>query len=104
MPIDRVEALKNLLAQNPGDNFVRYGLAQALASRGEYENAIAEYEQLLRMNPDYAAAYYHAGQALERLGRLDEARSIYQRGIEVTARLGDAHACSELQAVLDLLG
>ena len=36
-----------------------------------------EYEALLSFNPDYAAAYYHGGQTLEKLGRLDDARQMY---------------------------
>jgi Flp pilus assembly protein TadD len=59
---------------------------------------------LLSLNPDYAAAYYHGGQALEKLGRIDDARRMYNRGLEVTRRIGDAHTNSELQLVLDLLG
>jgi hypothetical protein len=32
-----------------------------------------------------------------------EARELHERGIAVTARAGDAHAQSELQAAMDLL-
>jgi len=34
---------------------------------------------------------------------VEEARALYERGIAATARTGDAHAQSELQAALDLL-
>jgi tetratricopeptide (TPR) repeat protein len=102
--MDRVEALKAMLAQDPANTFARYGLAQEYARGGEYESAIAEYGTLLAANPDYAAAYYHAGQALEKLNRPDDARQMYQRGIEVTTRTGDMHTRSELQGVLDMLG
>ena len=55
------------------------------------------------MNPDpnYSAAYFHGGQTLEKLGKLDEARDFYRRGIAVTR---DTHARSELEAALDILG
>jgi len=39
---------------------------------------------LMANNPDYAAAYFHCGQTLERMGQLDEARATYQQGIDVT--------------------
>jgi hypothetical protein len=48
-------------------------------------------------------AYFHGGQALEKAGRLEEARAMYEEGIAVTARTGDAHTRSELQAALDIL-
>jgi tetratricopeptide (TPR) repeat protein len=58
---------------------------------------------LLAANPNYAAGYFHGGQTLEKLGRVEEARALYEQGIAVTARTGDAHTRSELQAALDLL-
>ncbi|MBZ5609880.1 MAG: tetratricopeptide repeat protein [Acidobacteriia bacterium] len=103
MPTNRMEILKTMLAQNPRDSFARYGLAMEYANNGELESAVAEYRALLEHNPDYAAAYFHGGQALEKLGRLDEARDTYQKGIEVTSRTGDQHTRSELQAALDML-
>ena len=104
MALNRLEILKTMVAQNPKDSFSRYGLAMEYANTGSLEDAVKEYESLLAANPDYAAAYYHGGQALEKLGRLDDARQIYRRGLEATKRTGDAHTLSELQAALDILG
>ena len=104
MGLNRLEILKSMVAQNPKDNFSRYGLAMEYANSGNLEKAVEEYEYLLSVNPDYAAAYYHSGQALEKLGRLEQARRMYQRGLEVTRRNGDGHTNSELQAALDILG
>jgi tetratricopeptide (TPR) repeat protein len=59
---------------------------------------------LLEHNPNYSAAYFHGGQTLEKLGRIDEARALYRRGIDVTGATGDAHTQSELRAALNLLG
>jgi tetratricopeptide (TPR) repeat protein len=104
MANDRLEILKNLVAQNPGDSFARYGLAMAYAGSGDYAEAVEEYRGLIEVNPKYVAAYYHCGQALEKLGKLDEARQVYRRGIQVSTEAGDQHTRSELEAVLDLLG
>ena len=104
MAVNRLEVLKSMVAQNPNDNFARYGLAMEYANSGSLEQAILEYESLLGLNPDYSAAYYHGGQALEKLGRLDDARAMYRRGLEATRRTGDAHTHGEIQASLDILG
>jgi len=103
MASDRLELLKNLVAQDPNNSFARYGLAMEYAKLGRYEEAIAEHQALLAANPDYSASYYHCGQAYEKIGRLDEARAMYERGIEATTRSGDLHTRSEIQAALDLL-
>jgi tetratricopeptide (TPR) repeat protein len=103
MATNRLEILLSMVEKNPQDSFARYGLAMEYANTGDLERAIAEYRALIGFNPDYAAAYFHGGHALEKLGRIDEAREVYQKGIEATARTGDAHTRSELQAALDMV-
>jgi tetratricopeptide (TPR) repeat protein len=68
---------------------------------GELARALAEFEALLAFDPAYSAAYFHSGQTLSKLGRLEEARDTFRRGVAVTK---DPHALSELQAALDVLG
>ena len=92
-----------MVAQNPADAFARYGLAMELVKGGELENAVIEFRALLEHNPNYAAAYFHGGQVLEKLGDIEQARAFYEKGVEVTARTGDSHTRSELQAALDML-
>lgn len=101
MASSRIEVLKQLLEQNPASAFARYGLAMEYVKAGELESAIAEFRAILAAEPGYAAAYFHGGQTLEKLGRLDEARALYREGIASTR---DAHARSEMQAALDILG
>jgi tetratricopeptide (TPR) repeat protein len=101
--MDRLETLKQLVAQNPSDKFARYGLAMECARAGEFAEAVAQYQAILGSDPNYAAAYFQGGQALERLGRFAEAKDLYRSGIEITTRLGDGHARDQLQAALDAL-
>ena len=100
MATNRLEILKGMAAANPNDIFARYGLAMEYRNAGDLEAAVREFRALMAAHPDYAATYLHAGQTLERLGRLEEARAVYRQGIEVTARIGDRHACAELEAAL----
>jgi tetratricopeptide (TPR) repeat protein len=101
---NRLEVLRNMVAQSPDDSFSRYGLAMEYAKSGDLEQAIQEYRALLAVNPSYAAAYYHGGQTLEKAGRREEARQLYRDGLEATTRIGDLHTRGEIQAALDLLG
>ena len=100
---ERLEILKLMLKQNAVDSFARYGLAMEYANRGELELAIEEFRNLLATDETYAAAYFHGGQTLEKLGRIEQARDLYEKGIQVTTRTGDGHTRSELQGALDLL-
>jgi tetratricopeptide (TPR) repeat protein len=103
MASNRLDTLKSMLEQDPTSAFARYGLAMEYVNLGRLDEAIDEFHSLLGTHPNYAAGYYHAGRALEQLGKIDEARAMYEKGIEVTTRTGDAHTRSELQAALDIL-
>lgn len=104
MATNRLEILLSMVEHNPADSFSRYGLAMEYMKSGDLVTAIDHFIRLLEHNPNYAAAYFHSGQALEKLGRIDEAKGLYRRGIEITGAMGDDHTRSELQAALSMLG
>lgn len=93
-----------MAAQDPENAFVRYGLAQELAGQGRCEEAVVEFRKLIENDPNYCYAYFHCGRMLEKLGRIGEARSVYERGIAASSSAGDEHARSELEAALAELG
>jgi tetratricopeptide (TPR) repeat protein len=103
MATNRLEILQQMVEQDPNNSFARYGLAMEYANSGAFEKAITEFENLVRQDADYSAAYFHGGQALEKLGRLEDARQMYEKGIEVTTRKGDLHTRAEIEAALNLL-
>ncbi|BDC51833.1 hypothetical protein F183_A41480 [Bryobacterales bacterium F-183] len=101
--MDRIEALKAMAAQDPTNLLARYGLAMEYVKQQAYSEAVEAFEDVLRVNPNYAAAYFHGGQTLEKMGEVEQARAMYERGIEVTSRTGDGHTRAELQGALDML-
>ena len=103
MATNRLDMLKQMVSQDPNNNFARYGLAMEYANNGHLEEAVSEFQTLLQHDENYSAAYYHGGQALEKLGRIDDARALYEKGIEITGRKGDLHTRSEIEAALSLL-
>jgi tetratricopeptide (TPR) repeat protein len=104
MPGARIDILKSMVEQNPGDAFGRYGLAMEYKNTGDLEAAAEQFRALLEHNPNYAAGYFHGGQTLEKLGRNADAKELYRKGIEVTTATGDGHTRSELEGALALLG
>ena len=100
----RAEVLKSMVEQDPANAFGRYGLAMEYVNSGELESAAQQFQALLEHNPNYAAGYFHGGQTLEKLGRTEDAKNLYRRGIEVTRASGDGHARSELEGALARLG
>src|SRR5262245_60234223 len=104
MAKSRKEQLEEMLAREPDDSFLRYGLAVEQAGAGEDEQAAALLLELTRRDPDYVPAYLQAGQSLIRLGRDDEARAALQAGVAAAGRKGDSHAAGEMAGLLAALG
>ena len=102
--MDRVAMLSEILTQNPNDAFARYGLAMEYSNRGETEQALAEFQKLLAVHPDYTAGYFMAAQTLVRAERTDEARKMLQDGIQSAQRTHNAHAQSEMEGLQMELG
>ena len=100
----RLEVLKSMVEQDPANAFGRYGLAMEYVNMGDLESAVTEFRALVDHNHNYVAGYFHGGQTLEKLGRRDEAKDFYHRGIDAAMRTGDAHTRSELEGALALLG
>ena len=92
--------LKDILSQNPSDAFARYGLAMEYANTGKMQEAMAEFDTLLKTHPDYAAGYFMAAQTLSRANRTDEAKEMLQNGIAAAQRTGNEHARSEMEGML----
>jgi len=101
MEQSRLEFLEEAVRGNPDNAFARYGLAMELKNAGRAADAWTHFEYLLTHHPEYSATYAQAGMLLSDLGRLDEARSVFKKGIEVAGRQGKTHARDELQAALD---
>jgi len=72
-----------------------------LIKAGQLEAAVEEFNSVIQNDASYSPAYYHGGQTLEKLGRMDDARDLYRRGLGASR---DPHARSEMQAALDILG
>jgi Tfp pilus assembly protein PilF len=99
--MDRIAMLTEILAGNPGDPFARYGLAMEYSNAGQVDQALQEFKTLLEKNPDYTPAYFMAAQTLEKSGRIDEAKKMLVDGISSARRSGNAHAQSEMTAMLE---
>jgi Tfp pilus assembly protein PilF len=97
----RKQQIEEMLAEDPNDPFLRYGLAMEYVSAGQDEEAVRCFEQLLQTSPDYVPGYMQAGRALARLDRLEQARAIFQAGIVAAKQQGDQHAAEEMTGFLE---
>lgn len=98
---DRMQKLEKLLAADPGDAFVLYGLASEHAKAGAVEKAVEFYDRCLAADPGYLYAYYHKGKTLADADRTAEAVMTLKAGLEKAKAARDAKAVSEIGGLLD---
>lgn len=100
----RREKIEAMLADEPGDTFLRYSLAMELDKEGNHEASLGRLDDLTKEAPPYVPAYFMAAQQLARLDRVNESRDYLRDGIEEARRQGDAHAAGEMSEFLASLG
>ena len=66
-------------------------LARALISAGRADEAVDEFREVIRLNPDFAEAYCSLGQILFRQGHIDEAIADYQKALAMQPASVVAH-------------
>jgi tetratricopeptide (TPR) repeat protein len=62
-----------------------------LGRQGRVQEAIGQYEQALRLNPDFAEAHYNFGVALSGQGKLQEEIGQYEQALRIKPEYADAH-------------
>lgn len=100
----RREMLEEFVVDNPDDAFARYALALECAKLGEQEVAVAHFRALLERHPEYVAGYFQYGELLVDLGRTEEAKQIFTRGMAAAQKAGDMHAREKMESALRHLG
>ena len=66
-------------------------LGRAWFSQGRMDEAIHEFQEVIRLNPGFAEAYYSLGHSFAAKGQLDEAIAFYQKALEIRPDYVVAH-------------
>jgi Flp pilus assembly protein TadD len=82
---------------------LHFGLRDELSKSGRFVEAVESFEEAIRVNPNYSAAYRQLGKSLEKLGRKDEARRAYRDGIASDLETGDLQTAKEMKVFLKRL-
>ena len=101
--MSRRKQLEEMLASDPDDAFLNYALAKELLTAGETTAALAAFDRVITLHPDYVPAYFQKGQALAETGEIEAARAVLTDGITVAERTRDTHAAAEMTDFLESL-
>ena len=100
MSQSRIQVFKEMLQQQPDEVMIWYGLATEYSKLESWTEASEALQNVIRLNPDYTAAYQMLGTALMNLGDRDGARQIWSRGLEAADRTGAWKARQHLESLL----
>ena len=88
MAMSRIEIFEQMLAGDPANTMVMFGLAKEYEKAGADAKMIDTLERYLAAADDEGNAYGMLARAYERAKQDDKARELYQRGIEVATAHG----------------
>jgi predicted Zn-dependent protease len=97
MPNPRIESLKKVLAMDPNEEVAWFGLGKTYMEDANFEEAAKALQQCVIVKLTYSAAYYALAQSLEKLGRIDECRTVCATGIDISTKNGDAMVTKNLE-------
>jgi predicted Zn-dependent protease len=101
MAQSKIEIFTAMLAEQPENAMIWYGLASEQYKLENWAEAAKSLRQVVTLNPDYTAAYQMLGTVLVKTGDLAGAQQAWRDGIEAASRTGAWKAGQHMQALLD---
>jgi len=96
----RIDAFTAMVREQPDNEMIWYGLANEYLKLESWSEAAAALRQVIRIKPDYTAAYQMLGTALLNQGSREEARRVWTEGIEIATRTGAWKARQHMEGLL----
>lgn len=101
---DRIGNLLAMRQKNPADVRILFALALEYEKAGRWEDVVSLLREYLDAADDQGNAWGRLGNALSQLGRTEDARTAYARGVEAATRHGHPTMAAEFEEALDELG
>ena len=100
MTQSRLQALEAMAVSRPDDAMVHYGLGLEYRKAGDLAKAADAFSVVVRVNPEYTAAFQELGSVLVELGRHEDARRVFVDGVATAERNGASRARDHIGRLL----
>ncbi len=101
MAASRIEIFEQILAGDPGNTMVLFGLAKEYEKAGDEPKLIDTLERYLAAADDEGNGYGMLARAYERTKESDKARATYQHGIDAATAHGHPGMALEFRTILE---
>ena len=101
MTQSRIQVFEQMLAGDPSNTAVLFGLAKEYEKAGDESKLIETLERYLAAADDEGNAYGMLARAYERANQPEEARASYQRGIDAATAHGHPGMAEEYREILE---
>src|SRR5262245_66345265 len=92
--VDGCTALINSSAQTPQSLVIAYNnRGNAYTAKGDYDRAVQDYDQSIKLDPNYARAFNNRGVAYQKKGEYDRAIEDFDASIQLNQQY--AHASTD---------
>lgn len=98
--MSRIEVFEQILASDPSNTMVLFGLAKEYEKGGDDAKLIETLERYLAAADDEGNAYGMLARAHERAKDSEKARAAYQRGVEAATAHGHPGMAEEYKVIL----
>jgi predicted Zn-dependent protease len=101
MAASRIEIFEQMLAGDPDNTMVMFGLAKEYEKAGDETKLVELLERYLAAADDEGNAYGMLARAFERTKQSEKARETYQRGMDAAASHGHPGMAEEYRTILE---
>ena len=99
----RIDALTELLKQEPNDLFLNYALGLEYMAERDLPKADGQLKHVLTLDENYIAAYYQLGKLFEQQLNITEAIRYYKTGLEKAREQKNNKAINEFGEAIFML-
>jgi predicted Zn-dependent protease len=101
MAASRIEIFEQMLAGDPANTAVLFGLSKEYEKAGDDAKVIEILERYLAADDDEGNAYGMLAAAYDRTNQRDKAREAYERGVEVSTAHGHPGMAEDYRQILE---
>jgi predicted Zn-dependent protease len=101
MTTSRIDIFKQMLASDPINSAILFGLAKEYEKTGQTAEMIETLERYLAISEDEGNAFGMLARAYETSGQREKAKETYQRGIAVASAHGHPSMAEEYRSIVE---